>query len=129
VEEAPALRLGMRLVKGISRENVAGMETAREVGPFTSVLDVWGRAGVSRAVMSRLAAAVGAVASLHVMGIGTGTSVTGRVLEAPNSGRPSAGAARPWAINVAQNGWPGNTDARGGETVGDDICYSHAVSM
>ncbi len=56
-ERGPALRLGMRLVKGISRENVAGIEPARRGGPFTSVLDVWRRAGVSRAVLARLAAA------------------------------------------------------------------------
>ncbi|MBN1511995.1 MAG: error-prone DNA polymerase, partial [Phycisphaerae bacterium] len=52
-----ALRLGMRLVKGISRENVAGIESAQQEGPFTRVLDVWRRAGVSRAVLARLAAA------------------------------------------------------------------------
>ena len=56
-ERGPGLRLGMRLVKGISRENVAGIETARQEGPFTTVLDVWRRGGVSRAVLARLAAA------------------------------------------------------------------------
>ncbi|MEE9297081.1 MAG: error-prone DNA polymerase [Phycisphaerae bacterium] len=55
----PALRLGMRLVKGISKDNVAGIETARRAGAFTSVADLVRRSGVRRGVLARLAAANG----------------------------------------------------------------------
>jgi error-prone DNA polymerase len=53
----PALRLGMRLVKGLSRESVAGIERARADGAFRSVTTLWRRSGASRSVLARLAAA------------------------------------------------------------------------
>jgi error-prone DNA polymerase len=53
----PAVRLGMRLVKGISRAQVEGIESAQRDGPFRSVTDLARRSGASRATLARLAAA------------------------------------------------------------------------
>ncbi len=53
----PALRLGMRLVKGLSPDKVAGIERARTARPFTSMAELWRRSGASRRVLARLAAA------------------------------------------------------------------------
>jgi error-prone DNA polymerase len=47
----------MRLIKGISRESVQGIEAARRDGPFRSVADVARRARVGRGTLARLAAA------------------------------------------------------------------------
>jgi error-prone DNA polymerase len=55
--DGPALRLGMRLVKGLSPANVAGIERARADGPFVSVSDLWRRSETSHGVLVRLAAA------------------------------------------------------------------------
>jgi len=53
----PAVRLGIRLVKGISPAQVERIEHAQRDGPFTSVADLAKRSGVSRATLARLAAA------------------------------------------------------------------------
>jgi error-prone DNA polymerase len=53
----PAVRLGMRLVKGVSRTQVEGIEQAQQQRPFTSVTDVAHRSGASYATLARLAAA------------------------------------------------------------------------
>jgi error-prone DNA polymerase len=53
----PALRLGMRLINGISQAKVEGIERARCEQPFTSVGDLVRRAGASPATLARLAAA------------------------------------------------------------------------
>jgi len=53
----PAVRLGMRLVKGVSRAQVEGIEEARREGPFVSVADLVRRSGVGRGTLARLAAA------------------------------------------------------------------------
>ncbi len=55
-KDGPALRLGMRLIKGLSRERVSGIEAARRDGPFRSVAELAGRSGVGRGVLARLAA-------------------------------------------------------------------------
>ena len=52
-----ALRLGMRLVKGISRWQVEGIELARRQGPFATVDDLVRRSGVARRTLAHLAAA------------------------------------------------------------------------
>jgi len=52
-----ALRLGMRLVRGVSRAQVAGIERARRDGPFRGVGDLIRRSGASRVTLARLAAA------------------------------------------------------------------------
>ena len=52
-----AVRLGMRLVKGISQTQVEGIELAQRDRPFTSVIDLAYWSGVSRATLARLAAA------------------------------------------------------------------------
>jgi error-prone DNA polymerase len=53
----PALRLGLRLIKGISESGVAAIVQAhKEGGPFHSIADVARRSGVSRALLARLAA-------------------------------------------------------------------------
>jgi len=53
----PAVRLGMRLVRGISQAQVTGIERARRAGPFGSVTDLARRAGLGRTTLARLAAA------------------------------------------------------------------------
>jgi len=54
---ASSLRLGFRLIKGLSPESVQGIEAARRDGPFRSVADVARRARVGRGTLARLAAA------------------------------------------------------------------------
>ncbi len=53
----PALRLGMRLVRGVPAARVAGLEQARRDGAFRSVADLARRSGTSPSVLARLAAA------------------------------------------------------------------------
>jgi error-prone DNA polymerase len=53
----PALRLGLRLVVGLSKTAAEKLEQARAAGPFRSIADVARRAGLSQAILSRLAAA------------------------------------------------------------------------
>ncbi len=54
---APALRLGLELVKGLGRAAAERIETARAQRPFTSVADLAARAGLDRAVLEALAEA------------------------------------------------------------------------
>jgi error-prone DNA polymerase len=51
------LRLGMRMVKGLSNGHAARIIAARAEGPFASVEDVWRRSGVPVAALERLAEA------------------------------------------------------------------------
>ncbi|MFQ5495421.1 MAG: OB-fold nucleic acid binding domain-containing protein, partial [Phycisphaerae bacterium] len=53
----PAVRLGMRLVRGISRTQVEGIERGQQERPFTSVADLARRSGAARTTLARLAAA------------------------------------------------------------------------
>ena len=53
----PAVRLGMRVVRGISAEKVRGIEAARREGPITSIGQLARRPDVSRQTLVRLAAA------------------------------------------------------------------------
>ncbi len=53
----PAIRLGYRLIRGISEQKVAGIVAARRERAFRSVADVFHRVGVARETMARLAAA------------------------------------------------------------------------
>jgi error-prone DNA polymerase len=53
----PALRLGMRLLKGLSQEKAMRIEAARRDGPFKSVHDLVRRSGAGRGLVARLAAA------------------------------------------------------------------------
>jgi error-prone DNA polymerase len=62
--EAPALRLGLRLVRGLPRSVGEGILAARKLSPFASVEDLARRARLSRAWLSRLAEA-GALRSLE----------------------------------------------------------------
>ena len=55
--EGPVLRLGMRLIKGISQAQVEGIERGQREKSFTSVADIAFRSGTSRATLARLAAA------------------------------------------------------------------------
>uniref|UniRef100_UPI003B5CA228 error-prone DNA polymerase n=1 Tax=Komagataeibacter piraceti TaxID=3229897 RepID=UPI003B5CA228 len=52
-----AVRLGMNLVKGLANEDVARIVAARGNRPFASVDDLWRRAGVKGAALTRLAEA------------------------------------------------------------------------
>jgi error-prone DNA polymerase len=54
-EELLPLRLGMRMVKGLSNLHAAQVAAARAEGPFASVEDVWRRAGVPVAALEKLA--------------------------------------------------------------------------
>jgi error-prone DNA polymerase len=56
-EDGPALRLGFRLVRGLSDEKVRGIEAARREGPITSIPALARRPDVSRETLVRLAAA------------------------------------------------------------------------
>jgi error-prone DNA polymerase len=62
----PALRLGMRLIKGISSAKAEGVERAQCERPFASVADLARRSGASRATLARLAAAD----AMRSMGLG-----------------------------------------------------------
>jgi len=53
----PAVRLGMRLVKGMSQVQVEGIENVQRERPFVSVADLARRSGAARATLARLAAA------------------------------------------------------------------------
>jgi len=58
VEEGSfAVRLGMRLVKGLANDDAASIIAARGDDPFSSVDDVWHRAGVPAASLAQLAEA------------------------------------------------------------------------
>ena len=52
-----AVRLGMRLVKGLANDDAAAIIAARADQPFSSVDDVWHRAGVPAASLVQLAEA------------------------------------------------------------------------
>lgn len=56
-QAGPAVRLGLRLVRGLSAEKVRGVLAARQVGEITSVRALALRDDVSRGVLLRLAAA------------------------------------------------------------------------
>ncbi|HEU4382244.1 MAG TPA: DNA polymerase III subunit alpha [Anaeromyxobacteraceae bacterium] len=62
--EVPALRLGLRLVRGLPRAVGEGILEARRLSPFASIEDLARRARLSRAWLSRLAEA-GALRSLE----------------------------------------------------------------
>ncbi len=51
------LRLGMRIVQGLSGEHAGKILTARAARPFTSIEDVWRRSGVPLAALEKLAKA------------------------------------------------------------------------
>jgi error-prone DNA polymerase len=53
----PALRMGFRLIKGLSSAIADRLAAARQETPFRSLLDVSRRARVSKALLARLAAA------------------------------------------------------------------------
>ncbi len=55
--EGPALRLGLRVTKGLGNTDGAAIVAARGDRPFTSLDDVWCRAGVPRKALARLAEA------------------------------------------------------------------------
>jgi error-prone DNA polymerase len=55
--EAPALRLGLRQIHGMSLDEAHALLAARAIRPFTGVLDVAARAGLSRARLQTLAEA------------------------------------------------------------------------
>ncbi|WP_254909393.1 helix-hairpin-helix domain-containing protein, partial [Acetobacter senegalensis] len=52
-----AVRLGMSLVKGLANDDAACIVAARALRPFTSVDDLWRRAGVKAAALNHLAEA------------------------------------------------------------------------
>ncbi len=53
----PLLRLGMRLIKGVSLTEATQIEQARQEAPFGSIIDLHCRARASRATLAKLAAA------------------------------------------------------------------------
>lgn len=61
-----AVRLGMRMVKGLSTADVARIVAARADDPFSSVDDVWRRSGVPTASLVKLAEADAFLPSLNL---------------------------------------------------------------
>ncbi|NJD04992.1 MAG: DNA polymerase III subunit alpha, partial [Methylococcaceae bacterium] len=55
--EAPALRLGLRLVKGLSRQAAEALTAARAERPFSDLQDLAARSGINRRDLEALAAA------------------------------------------------------------------------
>jgi len=55
--ESPVLRLGFRLVRGLSASKVRGIEAAQREGPIRAIGDLARRADISRETLLRLAAA------------------------------------------------------------------------
>jgi error-prone DNA polymerase len=51
------LRLGMRIVQGLAKDDGEAIIAARAAGPFTSIEELWRRAGVKPAALERLARA------------------------------------------------------------------------
>src|SRR5499427_2529820 len=62
-DDEPALRLGLRLVKGVSQSGAERLVAAREARPFASIEDLGVRAALDRGDLEALAAA-GALATL-----------------------------------------------------------------
>ncbi|MCJ8139875.1 error-prone DNA polymerase [Falsirhodobacter halotolerans] len=60
-----AVRLGLRMVKGLAEGHVETLMNARHVAPFTSVEDIGHRARIPRAALSRIAEADG----FHTLGL------------------------------------------------------------
>ena len=58
-ESRLAVRLGLRMVKGLANAHAAAIVVARGEAPFTSVDDLWRRAGVPVAALDHIAAADG----------------------------------------------------------------------
>jgi len=56
-EGRPALRLGLRMVKGLSREGAGGLVVARREEPFTDVRELAARVGIRRRDLDALARA------------------------------------------------------------------------
>ena len=65
-EDRFAVRLGMRMVKGLVNADAAAIIAARAEQPFVSVDDLWRRAGVAAASLVRLAEADAFRPSLHL---------------------------------------------------------------
>lgn len=61
-----AVRLGMRLVKGLAAADVARIVSARMDQPFDSVDDIWRRSGIPAATLVRLAEADAFLPSLQL---------------------------------------------------------------
>lgn len=55
--DAPALRLGLRLVKGLSRQAAEALTAARAERPFSDLQDLAARCGINRRDLEALAAA------------------------------------------------------------------------
>jgi error-prone DNA polymerase len=55
--ESPALRLGLRMVRGLSEAGAAALVAARATGPFIDLADLAARAGLQRADYAAIAAA------------------------------------------------------------------------
>ena len=64
-EDRFAIRLGLRMVKGLANVHAATLITTRGDRPFVSVDDVWRRAGVPAAALVQIAEADGFRPSLH----------------------------------------------------------------
>lgn len=60
-----AVRLGLRQVRGLANKDAAAIVAARGEGPFTSVDDLWRRAGVPAASLVKIAEADGFQPSLR----------------------------------------------------------------
>ncbi|HEU4623993.1 MAG TPA: error-prone DNA polymerase [Steroidobacteraceae bacterium] len=115
----PALRLGMKLVKGLSEEGAKRIVKARAQRPFASVQDLAERAALDRADLEALAGA-GALASLsgnrhlafwEVAGTEKPMPLAPRGQRAADDeeGRPLLTAPTPWQTVLADYGSTGLT--------------------
>jgi error-prone DNA polymerase len=114
--DVPALRLGLAVVKGLPRSVGESVAAARRHAPFVSAADLARRAGLSRAVMARLAEA-GALRSLaperhdalwRALSITSGSAqedlFAGRELPEPEVALPATTAAEEVARDFATTG-------------------------
>jgi error-prone DNA polymerase len=57
VVQSHSLRLGLRMISGMSEKHALAIERARDAGPFTSLRDFTRRTGLARGVLTRLSRA------------------------------------------------------------------------
>ena len=81
------MRLGLRMVKGLSNDHAADLIGARGEQPYRTVADVWQRAGVPVAALERIAEADG----FHALGLDRRAGAVG---DPRPGGRPTAAVRR-----------------------------------
>ena len=135
-----AVRLGLRMVKGLANKDAAAIVAARGEAPFSSVEDLWRRSGVPVAALTRLAEASGFEAA---MGLGrrealwairglrdeplplfaaAGRAAERQTQEGEDAASPETASAAPTTPELIEPEVTLRKMAAGGEVVGD---YRH----